>query len=222
MAKRIETLEIEKALINMCRYKRIYGCEEITIGFANNGYGNEIVDFMTMDSKGIIRCYEIKVTLQDLKSKAKKSWYGHYNYLVVSKDLEIKIKDFSNYVPDGIGIITSGPKIYQDVWELETILNPKKQIVTNDMNVMLKESMVRSMYHKMNKYKDSSDMEKQKELQQSIGYWKKQYQEENKEWVIQNRLIRKFEKARREICGEYQFFEDIVSAEMEKAGITTS
>ena len=44
----------------------------------------------------------------------------------------------------------------------------------------------------------------------------KQIQEENKEWIIQNRLIRKFEKARR-ICGEYAFFEDIVNEEMEKA-----
>lgn len=60
MAKRKETLDIEAALQKDTRIKRIYGCEEITIGFYNNGHGNEIVDFMTMDSKGIIKCYEIK------------------------------------------------------------------------------------------------------------------------------------------------------------------
>jgi hypothetical protein len=70
MAKRKETVELENALIKNTREKRIYGCEEITIGFYNGGKGNEIVDFMTMDSKGIIKCYEIKVTLEDLKSKA--------------------------------------------------------------------------------------------------------------------------------------------------------
>lgn len=59
MAKRQETLDIETALQKDTRIKRIYGCEEITIGFYNNGHGNEIVDFMTMDSKGIIKCYEI-------------------------------------------------------------------------------------------------------------------------------------------------------------------
>lgn len=75
MAKRKETLGIEAALQKDTRIKRIYGCEEITIGFYNNGHGNEIVDFMTMDSKGIIKCYEIKVTIQDFKSDAKKSWY---------------------------------------------------------------------------------------------------------------------------------------------------
>ena len=47
MAKRQETLDIEAALQKDTRIKRIYGCEEITIGFYNNGHGNEIVDFMT-------------------------------------------------------------------------------------------------------------------------------------------------------------------------------
>jgi hypothetical protein len=87
LAKRKETLELEDALAKNTREKRIYGCEEITIGFYNNGHGNEIVDFMTMDFKGIVKCYEIKVTLQDLKSSAKKSWYGHYNYLVVLQEI---------------------------------------------------------------------------------------------------------------------------------------
>ena len=56
MAKRKETLEIENILHSMCEKKRIYGCEEVTIGFYNNGHGNEVVDFCTMDSKGILRC----------------------------------------------------------------------------------------------------------------------------------------------------------------------
>ena len=49
-----ETLEIEEQLRKTCRKKRLYGCEEVTIGFYNSGHGNEICDFMTMDSKGII------------------------------------------------------------------------------------------------------------------------------------------------------------------------
>ena len=74
MAKTKETIAIEHALSDMCRKKRIYGCEEVTIGFPNDGHGNEIVDFMSMDSKGILRCYEIKISLADLHSNAKKSW----------------------------------------------------------------------------------------------------------------------------------------------------
>lgn len=93
MAKRQETLDIETALEQMCREKRIYGCKEVTIGFPHQKMGNEICDFVTMDSKGTFRCYEIKVSLADLQSSAKKSWYGMYNYLVITKELADKVGD---------------------------------------------------------------------------------------------------------------------------------
>ena len=48
MAKRKETLEIEEKLHYMCHKKRIYGCEEMTIGFANAGQGNEIEKYFTI------------------------------------------------------------------------------------------------------------------------------------------------------------------------------
>ena len=92
MAKRQETLDIEAALGQMCREKRIYGCKEVTIGFPHQKMGNEICDFVTMDSKGTFRCYEIKVSLSDLQSSAKKSWYGIYNYLVITKELADKVE----------------------------------------------------------------------------------------------------------------------------------
>ena len=79
-----ETKNLEKALDALSKAKREYGCEEVTIGFKSSGHGDEIVDYMTMDAKGIFKCYELKVTLQDLKTDNKKSFYGDYNYLVVS------------------------------------------------------------------------------------------------------------------------------------------
>ena len=63
MAKRQETLDIEAALQKDTRIKRIYGCEEITIGFYNNGHGNEIVDFMTMDSNLMQRNLGMVITI---------------------------------------------------------------------------------------------------------------------------------------------------------------
>lgn len=75
MVKSKLTLELEDKLRTMSIRRRIYGCEEVTIGFYKDGHGDEIVDFCTMDSNGIIRCYEIKISMNDLKSKAKKSWY---------------------------------------------------------------------------------------------------------------------------------------------------
>ena len=146
--KRQDTIDLENALHKQTREKRIYGCEEITIGFANNnfgGRGKEIVDFMTMDSKGTIKCYEIKVTLQDLKSSAKKSWYGHYNYLVVSKELYNQVGDFSKYISKDVGIIVGVC--------LESVKRATKNNIGDKYETMLKESMIRSMYWKMDKYK---------------------------------------------------------------------
>lgn len=223
MAKRKETLEIEKALMQMCQEKRLYGCEEITIGFVNGGHGNEIVDFMTMDSKGVIRCYEIKVTLQDLKSKAKKSWYGHYNYLVVSDVLYNKITDWTEYLPENIGLIMAYDRksAYYDfpTWELQGVFNPKKQALSDDVNIMLKESMVRSLYYKMIKYMDSQSVEKMKELQKDARNWERTYQKEQKERIRLLRQIGTLERLKRKNEGAYISIDDLIDVEKEKAGI---
>ena len=165
MAKRQETLDIEESLRKDTKFKRIYGCEEVTIGFYNNGHGNEIVDFITMDSKGIIRCYEIKVTIQDFKSDAKKSWYGNYNYLVVGKELWNQYKDYIiENTPKHVGIIGSS---------LESYKKCKKQEISQEQSEMLKESMIRSIYYKMLKYYNASDLDEIKRLHKTIYKLKK-------------------------------------------------
>ena len=113
-----------------------------------------------MDSKGIIKCYELKVTLQDLKSDAKKSWYGHYNYLVVSRELYSKVSNLDEYIPRHIGIIVGEC--------LESKRKAKRCDVSTETEIMLKESMIRSMFWKMQKYKDAQSIEKQKHLQSKI------------------------------------------------------
>lgn len=158
--KRKETLELERALEAFAKERGWFGCEEITIGFANNGHGNEICDYILMDSKGIIRCYELKVTLSDLKSKAKKSWYGHYNYLVVSNDLFNKIQNFDEYIPNHVGVIV-GHEFKSDSkppWRLETAFRPKKQDISTEQQLMITQSMIRSMMNKCMKYKDSKSL----------------------------------------------------------------
>ena len=42
---------------------------------------------MTMDCKGFFRCYEIKTSKSDFKSKAKKSFVGDFNYFVLMQKL---------------------------------------------------------------------------------------------------------------------------------------
>lgn len=202
----------------MCLEKGIYGCEEITIGFVNGGHGNEIVDFMTMDSRGIIRCYEIKVTLQDLRSKAKKSWYGNYNYLVVSDELRYKIHDWSEYLPEGVGLLMGYEREHFPTWELQSIFNPKKQVIASEINIMLKESMVRSMYYKMNKYMDSQCIEKMKDLQKTQRYWEKQYRDEHKDYLELYRKVKKYERLKKKNEGKYISIDNLIEEELEKAG----
>lgn len=164
--KRKETIALENALNEYTRAKRLYGCEEITIGFYGNGHGDEIVDFMTMDSKGIIKCYELKVTIEDLKSKAKKSWYGHYNYLVVSRELYNKVDNWDDYIPKHIGIVVGE--------ELESKRKAKYVDISQDDASMLKESMIRSMWWKMQKYKDAQSLSKQKKMNAELSKVKKE------------------------------------------------
>ena len=178
MPKREETLGIEAALQSMCEEKRIYGCEEITIGFCNAGRGQEVVDFATMDSKGVLKCYEIKVTLSDLKSKAKKSWYGHYNYLVVSKELYQKVEDWSEFLPDGVGLIVATKHKHDDAWGLSSAIKAKKQDIDAEQENMMKESMIRSIYLKYQKYKNVQSLEKHKQLIQKL----KNSEEDTKHW----------------------------------------
>lgn len=156
MGKRPETIFLENCLHAYTKKERIYGCEEVTIGFANGGKGNEIVDFMTMDSKGVLKCYEIKVTLQDLKSRAKKSWYGHYNYLVITKELYDEVQDWDEFIPKGIGLIIGGTGYFGTLC-LNSMRRASLKELTPSEEIMLKESMIRSMFYKMSKYKDATD-----------------------------------------------------------------
>ena len=188
--KRKETICLENTLIKQTKEKRIYGCEEITIGFYRNGHGDEIVDFMTMDSKGIIKCYELKVTLQDLKSDAKKSWYGHFNYLVVTQELYSKVDNWDDYIPQDIGIIVGKGEKYQ---YLESKRRSKKKTLSKDDEIMLKESMIRSMYWKMVKYKNADSLEREKELNSLIRKAQKEKDTYRQRAIEAENIILKYE-----------------------------
>lgn len=102
-----------------------FGCFEVTIGIG----GNERCDFITYDTKGIWRCYEIKVSKSDFYSKAKKTFVGHFNYFVMPKELYEEVKDdIDNHIGVHIGSYV--------------IKKPKKQKLSVDEQV-LKDSMIR-------------------------------------------------------------------------------
>ena len=107
MSKTAETLAIEKALYKYTKAGGlgIYGCFEVSLGA---GYGNERVDFMTLSSDDEFRCYEIKVSKADFQSKAKLSFLGDFNYLVIPSRLLPEIQDLESYaylLVQGTGIL---------------------------------------------------------------------------------------------------------------------
>lgn len=127
MAKTELTTKLEKLIYSATNKMGCFGCFEVTIGWT----GRERVDYMTYDTKGIFRCYEIKVSLSDFRSKAYKSFVGHYNYYVMPEELYEKVKD---EIPKHIGVYTG----YQ------CIKKPKKQELLVDEQT-LKNSLIRSL-----------------------------------------------------------------------------
>ena len=168
MAKTEETRMLEQALDDRCRKRREYGCTEVTIGFKGTGKGDEIADFMSIDSKDVIRCYEIKVSLQDLRSEAKKSWYGDYNYLVVSEGLYMQSPPWGNYIPPYAGIMAGS--------SLKIMRQAKKRPVSDADRNMLKDSLIRTLYWKMDGFRNASDMKAQKELQAELSSLQEEFE----------------------------------------------
>lgn len=101
MSKTPETLALESALFSYTAGQ--FGCDEVTIGPA----GRERVDYITWDFKGAWRCYEIKVSKADFRSKARKTFIGHLNYYVMPDALYEAVKA---EIPEHIGVlVSSGP-----------------------------------------------------------------------------------------------------------------
>ncbi len=160
MAKTKETLMLEEALYKQSTDKREYGCTEVTIGFKGSGHGDEIVDYMSMDSKRIFKCYELKVSLSDLKTDNALSYYGDYNYLVVTKELYQKAPVWDNYIPPYCGILVGE--------ELTVRRRAVKKTISEETRSMLEDSLIRSLYWKYTQYRDAANLEVIKSLQKQL------------------------------------------------------
>ena len=99
MSKTEKTLELEKAIWNATNKQGVFGCFEVTIGW----FGKERVDYITYDTNGIWRCYEIKVSKADFYSKAHNTFCGHFNYYVMPRELYEEVKDD---IPKHVGVYT--------------------------------------------------------------------------------------------------------------------
>lgn len=134
MSKTQLTKQLEKYIFNAINKQGVFCCFEVTLGWV----GKERVDMLSYDTKGIFRCFEIKSSVEDFHSTAKKSFCGHYNYFVITPELYEKIK---NEIPEHIGIYI------QDT----CVKKAKKQVVSDETIQMLKDSMIRSLSRYTNK-----------------------------------------------------------------------
>lgn len=150
MAKTDLTLKLEREIWEATHKQGVFGCFEVTIGW----FGKERVDYITYDTKGIWRCYEIKVSKSDFRSKAAKTFIGHYNYYVMPKELFDKVKD---EIPRHIGVYVNGA----------CVKNPKKQKLDIDEQT-LKDSLIRSLYREFEKQYQSSDLTLIERLQRKL------------------------------------------------------
>ena len=114
MAKTDMTKKLEEAIYLATRKTSVYGCYEVTIGIG----GSERVDYMTLDSTGVFRCYEIKVSVADFRSKAKKSFCGHFNYYVLTDELYEKV---AHEIPAEIGVYVGSRLMKKAKRQLPTV-----------------------------------------------------------------------------------------------------
>ncbi|MDQ8304375.1 hypothetical protein Q3C63_11725 [Enterococcus faecium] len=140
------TMQAEKCLWHETNRMGVFGCFEVTIGWL----GNERVDYITYSTDNTIRCYEIKVSMADLKSKAKQTFIGDYNYLVITQDLWEKMQQDEKlmwkYYYQGIYIFS------EKYTSMTSVKKAKKQQVTLGTRATILESMIRSMNREMHKF----------------------------------------------------------------------
>ncbi|MGK4040832.1 hypothetical protein AB0Y20_00925 [Heyndrickxia oleronia] len=166
IAKTELTIELERQIWGATSKQGVFGCFEVTIGW----FGNERVDYITYDTKGIWRCYEVKVSKSDFYSKAKKTFIGHYNYFVLPKDLYDEVKDD---IPKHVGVYLGN----------YCVKKAKKQELKVDEEI-LKNSLIRSLTREFEKqYKSGNPnvidyLNRQiNRLQKEVDRYKNDYRE---------------------------------------------
>lgn len=178
MGKTNLTQSIEKSLWRATNKMGVFGCFEVTIGFG----GNERVDYLTYDTKGIWRCYEIKTSKQDFYSNAAKTFIGHYNYFVMPEDLYEEVK---KDIPKHIGV-------HNGSW---VIKNPKKQDLEIDEQI-LKDSLIRSLHREQEKFIKTCDTGHLNRLESEIARLRRELRR------IHNDCT-KYSNAIYDICNKY-------------------
>lgn len=130
------TLQLEEAIKRKYCTAEQFGVHEVTLGIG----GHERADFMTISVNDVVRCFEIKVSMSDLKSKAKLTFCGNFNYLAAPYDIARAALDM---LPSHVGIL------YGD--SLQMMRSPAYCEVPPELLSTIKTSLIRSMAREMRK-----------------------------------------------------------------------
>lgn len=179
MAKSDETLKLEQQLWNHTKKRGTFSCYEVTIGW----YGKERVDYISYNTEGIWRCYEIKASTSDFNSPAKVSFLGHYNYYVMPEAVFEEVKE---QIPSHIGVYIPKGKA------LGSAKNAKRQALGVDEEI-LKNSMIRSLYRESERIIDSNDKSLMEKLSSRLASVERRYKTKNRQYnQLRKKLIDTF------------------------------
>lgn len=148
MAKTELTKLGEKRLWQHTNKMGTFGCFEVTIGW----FGKEIVDYITYDTNGECRCYEIKTSKSDFMSKANLTFVGHFNYFVMPRALYNELRAENNKVllrevnSYGVGVYVFSENGF------ESEVKAKRRKVTHGKMGEILESMLRSTSREVQKF----------------------------------------------------------------------
>lgn len=104
------TLQMEEVLYYYCRENGDIVVEEVAMP-EDQGIVDTLSCRLTKENSFEWRCYELKVSLADFRSKAKLSFVGNYNYFVLPNALFEKVKA---EIPPHIGVMVYHPFLDQE------------------------------------------------------------------------------------------------------------
>lgn len=173
------TQQLEKQLWRHTKKRGTFGCFEVTVGWR----GKERVDYLTYDTQGIFRCYEVKASKADFYSNNKLSFLGHYNYFVMPLELYHQVKeDIDNFV--GVYVPKDG--------KLVSVKRTKKRELKVDKDI-LKNSMIRSLYRESEKVISNRDVLEIEKVRKDLDKAKKKaYQNYRQHMDLRKKLYQKY------------------------------
>lgn len=159
LTKKIEYLifkDTTKLGVSGCREVKIrtYKTKSLLTG------KQEFVDYMTITSDGEISCYEIKSSMNDLKSTARLSFLGHKNFLVLPHTLYLQVANERWFLEKlenhSIGII-----VLEENNSLRLLKKCKKKKLSIGTQTLLLESFARSAARDAKKLYELENQEKE-------------------------------------------------------------